>query len=70
MKLMGKKLQLTYCVVVSTSPSHLEAHAGLFRMHMKGIFDAYVLWPFDKSFVFEFETYINTCDFTVCTYEF
>ena len=28
--------------VASTSPSHFEAHAGLFRLLMEGIFDAYV----------------------------
>ena len=27
---------------VSTSTSHLEAHAGLFRLLMKGIFDLYM----------------------------
>jgi hypothetical protein len=30
-------------VVASTSPSRFEAHAGFFRLSMKGIFDAYVL---------------------------
>ena len=30
---------------------------------MKGIFDAYVLWPFDKK-NFELVTRINTRDFT------
>ena len=28
----------------------LEAHAGFFRLLMKGIFDAYVLWPFGKKY--------------------
>ena len=37
-----------YRIVESTSPSCIEAHAGLFRLLMKGIFDPYVLWPFDK----------------------
>ena len=32
-----------FMVVVSTSSSHFEAHAGLFRLLMKEIFDAYVL---------------------------
>ena len=27
----------------------LEAHAGFFRLHMKGIFCHIVLWPFDKK---------------------
>ena len=48
-----------YCIVASTSPFPLEAHASLFRLVMKGIFDAYVLWPFDLFF-FEFVTHINT----------
>ena len=29
----------TYRIVASTSPSRFEAHAGLFRLVMKGIFD-------------------------------
>ena len=33
---------LTYRIVASTSPSRIEAHAGLFRSLMKGIFDPYV----------------------------
>ena len=33
----------TYRIVASTSPSRIEAHAGLFRSLMKGIFDPYVL---------------------------
>ena len=33
---------------------------------MKGIFDAYVLWPFDKKFIFELVMYIDTRDYTVC----
>ena len=32
-----------YRIVGSTSPSRIEAHAGLFRSLMKGIFDPYVL---------------------------
>ena len=42
----------TYRIVASTSPSRIEAHAGLFRSLMKGIFDPYVLWPFDKKLIF------------------
>ena len=37
------KLQEAYCKVVSSNTSRLEAHAGFFRLLMKGIFDAYVL---------------------------
>ena len=43
---------LRYHIVASTSPSRTEAHAGLFRSLMKGIFDPYVLWPFDKKLIF------------------
>ena len=32
-----------YRIVASTSPSRIEAHAGLFRSLMKGIFDPNVL---------------------------
>ena len=38
-----KKLVADYRIVASTSPSCIEAHAGLFRSLMKGIFDPYVL---------------------------
>ena len=33
----------TYRKVVSFNTSRLEAHAGTFRLLMKGIFDPYVL---------------------------
>ena len=32
-----------YRIVASTSPSRIEAHAGIFRSLMKEIFDPYVL---------------------------
>ena len=32
---------------------------------MKGIFDAYLLWPFDKKMFFELVTRVNTRNFTV-----
>ena len=32
-----------YCKVASFNTSRLEAHAGFFRLLMKGIFDPYVL---------------------------
>ena len=54
-----------YRIVASTSPSRFEAHAGLFRLSMKGIFDAYVLWTFDQKIFFEFVTRVNTRDFAV-----
>ena len=33
----------THCKVASSNTSCLEAHAGFFRLLMKGIFDPYVL---------------------------
>ena len=39
-------------VASSFNTSRLEAHAGFFRLLMKGIVDPYVLWPFDKKFIF------------------
>ena len=40
---------LIYRKVASSNTYRLEAHAGFFRLLMKGIFDPYVLWPFDKK---------------------
>ena len=42
-----------------------EAHAGLFRLSMKGIFNAYILWPFGKNFIFELVSRVRTRDYTV-----
>ena len=36
---------------MSSNKSRLEAQAGFFRLFMKGIFDPYVLWPFDKKLI-------------------
>ena len=44
--------QFTYRIVASSSPSRIEAHAGLFRLLMKEIFGPYVLWPFEKKLIF------------------
>ena len=41
----------TYLYVENNVKSHLKAHAGFFRLFMKGIFDPYVLWPFDKKLI-------------------
>ena len=38
-----------YRRVMTTSLLCLEAHAGFFRLFMKGKFDVYSLWPFGKS---------------------
>ena len=40
-----------YHKVASYNTSCLEAHAGFFRLLMKGIFDPYVLRPFDKKLI-------------------
>ena len=40
-----------YHKVASTNTSRSEAHAGFFRLLMKGIVDSYVLWPFDKKLI-------------------
>ena len=51
--------------VASSNTPCLEAHAGFFRLFMKGIFDPYVLWPFGKKLVFYLVTSIRTRDYTV-----
>ena len=51
--------------VVSSNTSRLEAHAGFFRLLMKGIFEPYVLWPFDKKLIFLLVTHVRTRDYTV-----
>ena len=35
--------RINYRKIVSSNTSHLEAHAGFFRLYMKGILDPYVL---------------------------
>ena len=39
--------------------------SGIYRFLMKGIFDAYVLWPFDKKLISWLVTHIRTRNFTV-----
>ena len=56
----------TYSRVASSNTSCFKPHPGFYRLLMKAIFDAYVLWPFDNFFV----TPINTRDFTVSIYGF
>ena len=58
----------TYRKVASSNTSRLEAHAGFFRLLMKGIFDPYVLWPFDKKVIFKLIMRVRTRDYTVYTY--
>ena len=40
-----------YRKVASSNMSHWEAHAGFFWLLMKGIFDPYVMWPFDWKLI-------------------
>ena len=47
-KLPTKQIYLIYRKVASSRLSRLVAHTGIFRLFMKGNFDAYVLWPLDK----------------------
>ena len=42
--------QIEYPKVASTSPSHLVAHAGFFRLSMKEKFDVYSLRRFGKNY--------------------
>ena len=51
---------ITYPMVANASPSLFEAHVGLFRLFMKGIFGPYIMWPFDKKQIFELVTRIRT----------
>ena len=48
----GGCYQSHYPIVSSSKTSRLEARAGFFRLLLKGIFDPYVLWPFDKKLIF------------------
>jgi len=57
--------QNRYRIVASTSPSRIEAHAGLFKLLMNKIFDPYLLWPFDKKLISWLVTCVSTRDFTV-----
>ena len=54
-----------YRKVTSSNTSRLGAHAGFFRFLMKGIFNPYVLWPYDKKLISEYLTRVRTCDYTV-----
>ena len=42
------EIKLSYRKVTSSRLSWLVAHFHIFRLLMKGNFDAYVLWPLDK----------------------
>ena len=46
------KLEVKSITLLTASDhANLEAHAGFFRLIMKGIFDPYVLRPFDKKLI-------------------
>ena len=49
--LMYNKSNKVYRKVASSNTSCLEANAGFLKLFMKGIFDTYVLWPFDKKLI-------------------
>ena len=51
-----------YRKVARSNTSRLEAQAGFFRLLMKGIFDPYVLWPFDKKLIFWLVILVRTRD--------
>ena len=52
LELSKPDLSFTYWQMsFGSNPSCLEAHAEFFRPLMKGIFDPYVLWPFDKNWL-------------------
>ena len=57
--------KLSYLKVASSNTSRLEAHAGFFRLLMKGIFDPYLLRPFDKKLISQLVTRIRTHDYMV-----
>ena len=61
---VGTKL-CKYRNVASSNTSLLEAHAGFFRLLMKGIFVVYVLWPFDKKLITWLVTRVRTRNYTV-----
>ena len=59
----------SYCKVASSNTSRLEAHAGFFRLLMKGIFDPYVLWPFDKKLISLLVMRIRTRNYTAGVFD-
>ena len=45
--------------------SCLVAHPRIFRLLMKGKFDVYLLWPFEKKLIFTIVAWFTVCDSTV-----
>ena len=60
-----QSLVFGYRKIASSNTSCLEAHAELFRLLIKGIFDPYVLEPFDKMLISKLVTPVRTLDYTV-----
>jgi hypothetical protein len=58
--ILTKYKNVMYRIVMITSPSCYEAHARLFRLSIKGIFDT-----FGKKLISELLTLIKTCHFMV-----
>ena len=54
-----------YRKITSSNTSHLEAHAGFFRLLKKGIFNPYVLWLFDKKLISKLVMRVRMHDYTV-----
>ena len=51
-----KSLQAEKCnyrKIANSNTTRLEAHVGLFRLLMKGIFGPYVLLPYVKKLIFQ-----------------
>ena len=59
------QLKDIYCKIVSSNMSHLQADVGIYRLLMKRIFNAYVLWPIGKKLIFELVIRFRICDYTV-----
>ena len=60
--------KIVYWKVASSNMSYLEAQAGIYWLLMKGIFDVYILQPFDKKSIFELLMSVHTHNFTVGSY--
>ena len=56
--------KFAYCKVASSRLSRLVAHFHIFRLFMKGNFDAYVLWPLNKMV----QNWIVNCSQLYSTY--
>ena len=54
-----------YSKVASSNISRLEAHTGFFRLRIKGIFDPYVLRPFNKKLISSLVMRVRTRYYTV-----